>query len=317
MLADLTDEELVGEYERYLRTICNYSPKTIVSYVRDIRAYVSWCASNGVPVRRAQHADIRRYLAFLTDEGYARRTINRRLSSVRTLYAWLVHERQLAANPAETVVSPKIGRTLPHVLSEADIERVLDSFDEDGLGAEGLRDRVMLELLYAIGCREAELSALNLIDIDAVDMTVRLVGKGRKTRVVPVHAYALKALDDYLRNGRPVLLARGEGKPHLRDEEHAVLLTSHGLRMTPDDIRKRFDVLMRRAGVSGATPHTIRHSFATDVLAGGADLRSLQEMLGHASLSTTQIYTHLSPAVLQQATRLAHPRGECEETVEH
>ena len=311
MARELRDEDLPAEYERYLEAVRNYSAQTVKSYVRDVKDYVAWCDDLCLPPRKAQHADIRRYLSELTDRGYARRTIARKLSSVRTFYTWLVHERQLSANPAETVVSPKVGKSLPHVLTETDVERVLDGFDVERMGPEDLRDRTMLEFLYAIGCREAELSALNLLDIDAIDMTVRLMGKGRKTRIVPVHAQALKVLEDYLLRGRPVLLGRSEGKPRLRDEEHALLLTSHGRRMTPDDVRKRFAVLMKRFGMGAAvTPHVMRHTFATDVLAGGADLRSLQEMLGHASLSTTQIYTHLSMEVLKQTVRRAHPRGE-------
>ena len=309
--ASLPSDGLVEPFLAYLGAVLNYSPATIRAYGADLRSYTSWCADQGRDPRRADRSDVRRYLAHLSEGAYARRTVARRLSAVRSFYGWLVHEGELEASPAEALVGPKLDQPLPRVLSESEARRFVEGAGRGERDpALALRDRAMAELLYAVGCREAELSALDLRDVDARGMTVRLTGKGRKTRVVPVYARALDALAEYFRAGRPVLAARGVGRPHLRGDDEAVMLTVRGLRMTPDDVRKRFAVLAGRAGLpAGTTPHVMRHTFATEVLSGGADLRSVQEMLGHASLSTTQVYTHLTPERLREAAMLAHPRG--------
>ena len=297
----------------YLELTCNYSPHTVRAYEGDLGAYLSWAGAHGVDVLAPSHRDLRRYLASLSQAAYARRTVNRRLSAVRSFYGWLVRAGEVDENPAQVVSSPKIGRSLPRTITAAEMDRLLHV--SDASTPEGLRDQAMLETFYATGCRIAELSGLDVADIDLGGRLAHLFGKGRKARIVPLHERACAVLAAYLRDARPALVARRPPRDELpddgRDDAAALLLSVHGRRMTTDDVRKRFERLCAAAGLpAGVSPHAMRHTFATDLLAGGADLRSVQEMLGHASLSTTQIYTHLTPERLRDAARQAHPRGE-------
>lgn len=298
----------------YLELTCNYSPHTARAYERDLAAYLAWAGAHGVDPLAPTHRDLRAYLGSLAEQGYARTTINRHLSAVRSFYAWLVRVGEVRENPAAAVSSPKVPRTLPRTVTPAEMERLLGV--SDTRTPEGLRDQAMLETFYAAGCRIAELAGLDVADVDLRGRLVHLFGKGRKARIVPLHDRACAALASYLRDARPLLAARrpagqGDDPGAGRNDEAALLLTVHGRRMTTDDVRKRFERLCTAAGLpAGVSPHAMRHTFATDLLAGGADLRSVQEMLGHASLSTTQIYTHLTPERLQDAARLAHPRGQ-------
>ncbi len=303
---------LVPAFLSYLEGSLGYSSNTARAYGGDLASFWTWARGAGVDPARAGHRDFRRYLAYLDGAGYARSTVARRLSAVRSFYGWLAREGGGGRNPAAAVSSPKRPRTLPRTLSCAEVERLLAV--PDSQTPEGLRDRAMLELLYASGARIGELSALDVGDVDAAGQAVRLFGKGGKERIVPLYAAALDAVDAYVRFGRPVLAARageapGDAGPRRRGED-PLFLNARGGRMSADSMRKRFDRLLAQAGLTGAaTPHTMRHTFATELLDGGADLRSVQEMLGHASLSTTQIYTHLTPERLREASLRAHPRG--------
>ena len=297
----------------YLELTCNYSEHTVRAYEGDLEAFLGWAAASGVDVLAPTHRDLRRYLASLSQAAYARTTINRRLSAVRTFYGWLARAGEVRENPARVVSSPKVGRSLPRTITPAEMGRLLSV--SDVTTPEGLRDQAMLETFYAAGCRIAELSGLDVGDVDLSGRLVHLFGKGRKARLVPLHERAVAALAAYVRDGRPVLAARRPPCEEVpdggREDAAALFLTVHGRRMTTDDVRKRFERLCAAAGLpAGVSPHAMRHTFATDLLAGGADLRSVQEMLGHASLSTTQIYTHLTPERLRDAARQAHPRGE-------
>ena len=297
-----------AEFLDYLTYVRDYSPHTILAYAKDVAGFVDWAEAYGVDVLNASNRDIRLYLAFLADEAYARTTIARKLSSVRTFYTWLMREGLASVNPADIVSSPKLPKRLPHVIAEAEVDRMLAGCDASS--PVGLRDRAMIELFNASGCRIAELSDLDVGDVDPSGRTVRLTGKGRKTRIVPLHDESVSSVMEYLRRGRPALAARGACQSH--GDADALLLTVHGRRMTTDDLRKRFYKLEASSGVTAGSPHAMRHSFATELLEGGADLRSVQELLGHASLSTTQIYTHLTPERLLKSMRQAHPRGEDE-----
>ncbi len=336
----LKDEE--GEFLGYLARTANYSRHTVRAYEGDIDAFLEWLDENGVDGLALEHRDCRRYLASLDGGRYARTTVARRLSSIRSFYGWLTRKGIVDVNPTATLASPKLPRRLPHVLTNEEVESLLEAVDAST--PEGLRDRAMLELLNACGARIGELSALDVGDVDRVSRTVRLFGKGSKERIVPVYPVALEAVDDYVRMGRPVLIARagvrgrrkasapdtgetspggvdGAGAPQgdaLKESradkapcaEKALFINSQGRRMSADSLRRRFDRLSGSVGLDALTsPHTMRHTFATELLDGGADLRSVQEMLGHASLSTTQIYTHLSPERLREVSERAHPRG--------
>lgn len=296
---------LLDRFLYYLEHVLNYSSHTVRGYGTDIGAFLAWAQDDGLDLRQATHRDFRRFLARLDGEGYARTSINRRLSALRTFYAWLVREGEIETSAANAVVSPKLPKSLPHVLTLAQMERLLATPNVET--PEGLRDRALIELLYASGARIGEMSRLDLGDVDARAQTVRLFGKGRKERIVPVYEASLEALDCYISTGRPLLAARRSGGAPVA----AVFLNARGERMSADSMRKRFDRMLVQAGISGdgATPHTVRHTFATELLEGGADLRSVQEMLGHASLSTTQIYTHVTPQRLREISQRAHPRG--------
>ena len=305
------DRILLEEFIAYLRGVRNYSPNTLEAYEQDLDCFLVWASNCKIDVLKAGHRDFRRFLASLSGAGYAKTTVNRRLSAVRTFYSWLVREGYLDTNPAAVVASPKLPKPLPHVLSEEDVGRLLDALDTST--PAGLRDSAMVELLYASGARIGEISSLDVADIDYSGKSVRLFGKGSKERIVPLYDAALVAVDEYVRNARPVLLApKGLSltAEQAEDASRALFINSRGSRMSESSLRQRFQRLLTKAGLSGmASPHTMRHTFATEVLEGGADLRSVQEMLGHASLSTTQIYTHLTPDRLRQASLQAHPRA--------
>lgn len=292
------------DYLTYLGGVRNLSENTVRAYGADVSAYCAWARREGVEGGRASHRDLRRYLAELGRCGYSTRTINRHLSAVRGLYRWLVAEGRVTADAAAALASPKVARTLPHVMSDGDIDELVATCDDT---TEGVRDRALVELLYATGARISELSRLDVGDVDFAQAQASLFGKGSKERVVPVYARALEAVRDYLASARPLLAARRrKGEP-----TKALFVSTRGNRMSADALRTRFELHARLAGLdAGITPHAMRHTYATELLLGGADLRSVQELLGHESLATTQIYTHLSVERLKDATRQAHPRGE-------
>ena len=303
--------ELADTFLSYLARVRNYSPNTAAAYAQDLDCFLIWASNCGIDVLQATHRDFRRFLSSLSGAGYAKTTVNRRLSAVRSFYSWLVREGVIESNPAAVVSSPKLPKPLPHVLSQEDVEKLLKC-----AGAStpaGALDAALVELLYASGARIGEVASLDVDRIDFSDKSVRLFGKGSKERIVPLYPAALHALDAYLAHARPVLLANHKGgltAEEAADAQRALFINARGARMSERSLRSRFEKLLARAGLAGmATPHTMRHTFATEVLDGGADLRSVQEMLGHASLSTTQIYTHLTPERIREVSLQAHPRG--------
>jgi integrase/recombinase XerD len=303
--AQLEFEDDARAYLSYLSGVRNFSENTVRAYATDIEAYLAWVRREGLTAASISHRSLRRYLAELTRAGYSTRTVNRHLSAIRGLYKWLVSQGRVTGDAAAALASPKIAKTLPRTMSDSDVDALLDTCDASTL--EGLRDQAIIELLYATGARISEISRLNVADIDPAQAQVRLFGKGSKERVVPVYERALAVLRQYVQQARPALCARRK-----RGEATGALFVSvRGNRMTADALRTCFERHVRLAGIeSGVTPHAMRHTYATELLSGGADLRSVQELLGHESLATTQIYTHLSVERLKEATRQAHPRGE-------
>ena len=303
--------ELADTFLSYLARVRNYSPNTAAAYAQDLDCFLIWASNCGIDVLQATHRDFRRFLSSLSGAGYAKTTVNRRLSAVRSFYSWLVREGVIESNPAAVVSSPKLPKSLPHVLSQEDVEKLLKCADAST--PAGALDAALVELLYASGARIGEVASLDVDRIDFSDKSVRLFGKGSKERIVPLYPAALHALDAYLAHARPVLLANRKGgltAEEAADAQRALFINARGARMSERSLRARFEKLLAQAGLAGmATPHTMRHTFATEVLDGGADLRSVQEMLGHASLSTTQIYTHLTPERLREVSLQAHPRG--------
>ncbi len=284
----------------------NASPQTVRAYRGDISAFLKWCERESVDVLDATHREVRRFLAYLDQARYSRRTVNRRLSAIKSFYRWLVVEGTVESSPAEVLQGPKQGKPLPRAVHRHEMDRLLSVALEGKRPEEAtpqeLRDRAILELLYASGLRVSEAAGLRLSGLDLHERLVRVMGKGSKERIVPLHATACKALDDYLRLGRSALLGSGSSE--------AVFVSARGNDMSANAIRIVFKQALRKAGLDESlSPHAMRHSFATDLLAGGADLRSVQEMLGHSSLSTTQVYTHMTPEHLRKAHHQAHPRG--------
>ncbi len=296
-----TEPEL--QVERFITHISverGYSSHTIRAYEGDLRDYLAWSERTGTDPHTPSARDIRRYLAHLDAAGYARRTMARRLASIRAYFSFLLEESVIAADPTQGVGTPRTGRRVPTVLPPTDIRTLLDA--PDASTPIGLRDRAVLELLYATGIRAAELCSLTVSSLELSSGTVRVFGKGSKERVVPVHRHCIARLTEYLRQGRPALVKR---------PTDALFLSSRGNPLSPDALRR---LLKRHLVATGAlqnySPHALRHSFATHLLEAGADLRTVQELLGHVALTTTQFYTHVSMKRLQDVHRQAHPRAE-------
>lgn len=286
----------------YLEIEKNYSPHTVLNYSIDLKEYLAFLGEAGP--EKAELVTLRRYLAELKLKNLAKATVARRLATLRSFYRFLTREGYLKKNPVTALKSPKQDKRLPIVLSEKDISRMLDFAAED---LKDLRDRAILETLYSTGCRVSEITGLNLLDVDFISGVVRVLGKGKKERVSPIGNRALKALRAYVEKRKSI----DEGKP----ERSNPLFLNHsgnkrGSRLTPRSVRRVLNRRFRDAALAGnVSPHALRHSFATHLLNRGADLRSVQELLGHANISTTAIYTHVSSERLKEVYDKAHPRA--------
>ncbi|MEX2252958.1 MAG: tyrosine recombinase XerC [Thermoleophilaceae bacterium] len=246
--------------------------------------------------------ELRRFAGVLSERGCSKSTVARKLAAVRTFYRGLVERGSLSANPADLVGTPKQDSYLPQVLKQTEVSALLDSLPT-GTPLE-LRDRALFELAYSAGLRAEELTNLDLSGLDADSEELRVEGKGSKTRIVPAGEPAWRALEQYLARGRLEL------DSHAAEPSPAVFLSKRGRRLSTSDVRRRLRLAARRAALdAGVSPHTLRHSFATHLLEGGADLRTIQELLGHASISTTQTYTRVESRRLKQAYARAHPRA--------
>ena len=284
----------------------NASPRTIEEYRRNAGDFLAFLAAGGVDWRSPDRATIRAYLARLTDRGLAPSTIAGRLAAARSLYRHAVRRGRIERDPLAGVRAPRRPARLPRVLSVEEAERLVTAPASAVSRDEALmrRDAAMLELLYATGMRISELAALTIDRVDLAGGRLRVIGKGRKERQLLFGAPAARAVRHYLEVARPVLEARGDTR------SAAVFLNASGGPLTARGARLVVDRWVTATGVPASTsPHTLRHSFATHLLEGGADLRVVQELLGHANLQTTQVYTHLSDAALRSAYRRAHPRA--------
>lgn len=291
-------------YAEHLARVRRLSAATVRAYRADLRDLIA--VTGDRELTAVDLETLREWLWVATRRGDARSTIARRAASVRGLFAWALDAGHVTADPAVRLVAPKRGRTLPQVATVQTMREVLDA--AQAAAADGspvaLRDAALLELLYGAGIRVSELCGLDVDDVDLTRRTARVVGKGDKQRVVPFGVPGAEAIEAYLVRGRPALAARADRDPA------ALFLGVRGARLGP---RAAYDVVTRALGpalgVEHVGPHALRHSAATHLLDGGADLRTVQEMLGHASLGTTQIYTHVSAEKLAAAYRLAHPRA--------
>jgi integrase/recombinase XerD len=299
---------LADRYLDHLAVERGVAPNTVVAYRRDLRLYLAHMTEQGITdLTTVGERDIAGFLATLKESEYApgkrysSATVARVLAAVRGFHRFLVREGVSKADPAEPVGSPRVPRSLPRAMSIEEVERLLAAVPEDGTIAA--RDQAILELLHAAGLRISELTALDVDDLDLDERSVRCIGKGSKERIIPIHARAVESLKRYLTQARP-LLARSVSGP-------AVFLNARGTRLTRQGCWKLLKKHAARAELKRRiSPHTLRHSFATHLLDGGADIREVQELLGHASVSTTQVYTLVSRERLREVYESAHPRAK-------
>jgi site-specific recombinase XerD len=278
--------------------------KTRRAYGVDLGQLAEWAGPQGIGARTLDHRTLRRFAGVLGERGASKTTVARKLAAVRTFFRFLVERGELEANPADLVATPKRDSYLPRVLKPAEVGALLERIPAST--PLELRDRALFELAYGAGLRAEELVNLDVADLDPDGEELRVTGKGQKTRIVPAGEPAWRALERYLDRGRPGLASRSEG----RRAEPAVFLSKSGRRISTSDVRRRLTLSTRRVALDGGvSPHTLRHSFATHLLEGGADLRSIQELLGHASISTTQTYTRVESGRLKRVYRHAHPRA--------
>lgn len=291
----------LGAFDTALRTR-GLGEQTRRAYGADLGQLAEWATAQGIEPGAVDARVLRRFAGVLSERGNSRSTVARKLAAFRAFYRVLVERGDLEASPADLVASPKRESNLPTVLSRGEIDQLLDSLPAST--PLQLRDRALFELAYAAGLRAAELVGLDVESLDREGEQLRVEGKGGKTRIVPAGEHAWRALDAYVERGRPELVADSL----VRDP--ALFLSRTGRRLATSDVRRRLRTALNRAGVqAAASPHALRHSFATHLLDGGADLRTIQELLGHSSLSTTQTYTRVESKRLRKAYAQAHPRA--------
>jgi integrase/recombinase XerC len=304
-------QEYIDRFSEYLKYQRNASRHTLRNYISDLEQFYDYlCPRNADGARRdlnisqIDHITIREYMATLYQAKRKKTSISRKLATLRTFFRFLCREQVLEMNPARLVSSPRLEKRLPKVISIDEVIQFIETPDAETV--LGKRDRALLELLYATGCRVSEVAGMNLEDIDFNHETIRVRGKGRKERFVPFGSKAKEALGRYI-EVREALLAEA---PEHKREPRAVFFNYQGTRITTRSIGRLVDKYVKECAMTNdISPHSLRHSFATHLLSAGADLRAIQELLGHARLSTTQIYTHVSIDQLMQVYDKAHPRA--------
>ena len=290
------NEKYIEEFIDYLRFEKKYSENTISSYKRDLNKINLYLKKDFIKLTKA---DIQKYIQDLS-KNESSNTISRTISSLKSFYKFLEINKYTNTNPLTTIISPKTARKLPKVLSEEEVNKLLDinlnnDFD--------YRNKAMLELMYSSGLRVSELINLTVNDVDLKNSLVRIFGKGSKERIVPLNDYATEALNNYILYHRPKLFKQ--------KENNYLFLNNHGNQMTRQGFFKTLKKIAKEKGIkSELSPHTLRHSFATHLLKYGADLRSIQELLGHSDISTTQIYTHITNEMLEKNYHEYHPHGK-------
>ena len=300
-------DEIQG-FLNHLQVEKGFSENTIHAYRNDLNQLADFLGERaGVPGHKIDWPAVDRnllisYILDLKDRNYAPATVARKVAAVKSFFEFMVNDGALRNDPTENLSSPKVGKSLPKPLSVAEIEALLSAPAKIS-SPEAKRDMAMIELLYACGMRVSELISLNTVDVNLDSGFVRCLGKGSKERIIPIHQRAVQSIKEYMVAARPLLLRD--------EEEEALFLNRRGERLT----RQGFWLILKNhaeaAGIKReVTPHTLRHSFATHILSGGADLRAVQELLGHASISSTQIYTPLTSEHVRQAYEKAHPRAK-------
>ncbi len=291
--------DLVSAYEAYLKTEKRASANTVSSYLRDIHQYAAAMLEKGLDLSDAVTEDVAEYTASLTRQGKSPATVTRSLASIKSFYQYLLNEGVVDRNPAKGVTPAKVERKLPQVLTGKEVELFLEQPECTDL--KGYRDRAMLELLYATGIRVSELIDLDVDDLNLPGSVLKCYSKGRE-RIIPLYPAAVRALSEYVHNIRPQLVESVD--------ETALFVNMSGERMSRQGFWKLIKYYQEKAGIQkDITPHTLRHSFAAHLLENGADLRSIQEMLGHADISSTQIYSKLLNQKIKDVYKKAHPRA--------
>lgn len=297
------NERILDDFLSYLSIERGASPHTISAYGGDLRAYLRFLAERSVDPLEATREDVTGFMERLQEQQMAPSTVERKIAAVKSFYAFLVREGLTDNHPTVDVALPKVPARLPEVISIDAAEQLLSQPFPPG--PVGLRDRAVLEVLYGCGLRVSELTGLDVQDLDLESGFLRVMGKGGKERVVPIAGAAHRALAEYLRHGRQYLRAK---KSSTRQDPTAVFLNVRGGRLTRQAVFGIVRSYGERVGLQ-LHPHTLRHSFATHMLQGGAELRSLQDMLGHADISTTQVYTHVDRAHVREEYLTTHPRA--------
>jgi tyrosine recombinase XerD len=295
-----TSKRYLQEFKLYIEVERNFSKHTVVAYGSDILSFLVWL--NEKNIQEVTYQTIRDYLLYIQQFNYSKTTTARKIASLRTFYRFLYRERIIETNPALGIHAPKRGKPLPEFLTEHEIEQVLNNIKMDS--PAGYRNRAILELLYATGMRISELSSLNFENLNLEENEIKVFGKGAKERIVLVSQRAKKFLETYIKTVRYLIFNE---EPTMSSP---VFINKTGYRLQPQSVRLAIkDVVNRIELPKHVTPHVFRHSFATKLLENGADLRVVQELLGHSSISNTQIYTHVSTERLKQTYNISHPRA--------
>jgi len=298
-------QQVFNKYINYLEAERNASPYTVRNYTTDLLDFFQFLKANGIDsLKEVDRHTLRDYLSHLMEKGFVKASIARKLSAIRSFYRYLLREEIISTSPAATTSSPKLDKRLPSFLTIEEINRLLETPDLST--PQGLRDRALMELLYASGIRVSELVSINLEQVNLDTNEIRVWGKGSKERMVLMGKPAARALTAYLNQGRPELL--GEKR------SSALFLNRYGKRLIERRVQRILEKYTNIAGIGKRVyPHMLRHTFATHLLDGGADLRVVQELLGHASLSSTQIYTHVSKSQAKKVYLSAHPMAQEQE----
>lgn len=287
---------VIDEFIAYLTTEKNYSKNTKDSYERDIYDFCDFICKDVLLITKD---DIKTYIRFLSEKSYNETTISRHISSLKTFYKFLLLEKKINDNPCEGIISLKKKRKLPKVLSIEEISELLNINIKNNFD---IRNKAMLELMYSSGLRVSELVALKINDLDLISDCVKIFGKGSKERIIPIGDYAKRALEEYLTIREELLK---------KEPTDYLFLNNHGRKMTRQGFFKNLQKIAQEKNIiTDFSPHTLRHSFATHMLKNGADLRSIQELLGHSDISSTQIYTHITNKELQKNYEEFHPHGK-------
>jgi tyrosine recombinase XerC len=288
-------DKYIEKFMRYMEIEKNYSPHTLLNYKIDLNDFNKFCG--GIGLEKIDYLFLRKYLAVLKEKNLGNRTVGRHLSALRSFFRFLCREGYLKTNPILMLSSPKLDKHLPSFMTEEEVTQLIESvLPKDNNDELGLRNRAILETFYSSGLRISELVSLSVDDVDFIAGIVKAMGKGKKERVVPIGEIALSAVKKYL--------------DKRKKQSNAVFLNKNGKRISTRGVRDVVEKYLKNAGIRrGVCPHTFRHSFATHLLNRGADLRTVQELLGHANLSTTQIYTHLTTEKLKNVYDKAHPHA--------